>query len=149
MTEHDPVNHPTHYASDSTCASCGESIECIEVVRHLSFTRGNAIKYLWRAGAKGDTVEDLKKAIWYIQDEIAYLEGKPNPNVHRLSQMPIGKIESITETEEGLQVSADLRACVYSFEDGDYRCMTHGMQSTKHHPTVGVNRPCRWIDPGE
>lgn len=84
--EHDPVNHPTHYESDAKCRSCGESIECIQVSREHSFTRGNAIKYLWRAGAKGDTVEDLKKAIWYIEDEIAQLEGRPNPNVHRLAK---------------------------------------------------------------
>lgn len=59
----DPVNHPSHYAQVP-------EIECIDVVEHFSFLRGNAIKYLWRAGAKGDLVTDLRKAAWYIQREI-------------------------------------------------------------------------------
>ena len=67
----DVVNHPTHYTSDPS------GIECIQITRHRNFNIGNAIKYLWRAGLKGgDTnVQDLKKAVWYIQDEINRLEG--------------------------------------------------------------------------
>jgi hypothetical protein len=68
--EIDMVNSPPHYG-------VVPNIECIEVVKHFPFQRGNAIKYLWRAGAKGDVVEDLKKAIWYIQSEIDDLEGRP------------------------------------------------------------------------
>lgn len=66
----DPVNHPSHYTSDPS------GIECIEITRHRNFNIGNAIKYLWRAGIKDDTkqIEDLKKAIWYITDEINRLE---------------------------------------------------------------------------
>lgn len=64
----DPINHPSHYTS------IVPGIECIQVVEHLSFLRGNAIKYLWRAGAKGDVLEDLKKAQWYIQREIDNLQ---------------------------------------------------------------------------
>lgn len=71
----DNVNHPSHYTSDPS------GIECIEITRHRDFNIGNAIKYLWRAGLKGEadktqtekTVEDLRKAIWYIQDEIKML----------------------------------------------------------------------------
>lgn len=68
--EPDPVNHPEHYTSDPS------GIECIEITRHRNFNIGNAIKYLWRAGIKDDTkqIEDLKKAIWYITDEINRLE---------------------------------------------------------------------------
>jgi hypothetical protein len=67
---HDPVNHPSHYTtSDATCPGCERTIECIDVVRHLSFNIGNAIKYLWRYKMKnGD--EDLRKAIWYIKNEL-------------------------------------------------------------------------------
>lgn len=64
----DTVNRPPHYRGHPS------GIECIEVTRHMNFNRGNAIKYIWRAGAKGDEVEDLKKAIWYLQDEIGRLE---------------------------------------------------------------------------
>lgn len=64
----DPVNHPKHYTSDPS------GIECIDVVEHRTFNVGNAIKYLWRAGQKGDIVEDLKKARWYVDREILRLE---------------------------------------------------------------------------
>lgn len=68
------INHPRHYTSHPS------GIECIEIVRHMNFNLGNAIKYLWRAGIKSEArhIEDLKKAIWYIEDEIARLEEKPN-----------------------------------------------------------------------
>lgn len=62
-----PVHHPDHYNQIP-------GIECIEVVRHMNFNRGNAVKYIWRAGAKGDEVEDLEKARWYLDDEIARLK---------------------------------------------------------------------------
>ena len=64
----DPVNHPKHYNNHAS------GIECIDVVRHMNFNRGNAIKYIWRAGDKGNEIEDLKKAAWYISDEIKRLE---------------------------------------------------------------------------
>ncbi len=66
----DAVNHPKHYTSDPS------GVECIQVTRHRNFNIGNAIKYLWRAGLKDDKkqIEDLRKAIWYINDEILRLE---------------------------------------------------------------------------
>lgn len=60
----DNVNHPKHYTSHPS------GIECIQVTEHMDFCIGNAIKYLWRAGGKNDEVEDLEKAIWYIQRKI-------------------------------------------------------------------------------
>jgi hypothetical protein len=70
LPEIDAVNHPKHYTSDKS------GVECIEITRHRNFNIGNAIKYLWRAGIKDDKkqVEDLRKAIWYINDEIMRLE---------------------------------------------------------------------------
>lgn len=64
----DQVNHPKHYNNHPS------GIECIDVVRYMNFNRGNAIKYIWRAGDKGNEIEDLKKAAWYIADEIKRLE---------------------------------------------------------------------------
>lgn len=62
----DPVNHPSHYTSDPS------GIECIQISENWSFCLGNALKYLWRNGKKdADTdIQDLQKAIWYIQREI-------------------------------------------------------------------------------
>lgn len=61
----DSVNHPTHYTSHPS------GIECIQVTEHMSFCIGNAVKYLWRADLKEATEQDLRKAIWYIEREIA------------------------------------------------------------------------------
>jgi len=66
----DSINHPPHYNNSQAKCECGRRIECIDVTRHLNFNIGNAIKYLWRCDLKGASVEDLRKAIWYIQDEI-------------------------------------------------------------------------------
>lgn len=57
------VDHPSHYNQIN-------GIECIDVVEHFNFNVGNAIKYLWRAGLKGNAIEDLEKAAWYCQREI-------------------------------------------------------------------------------
>ena len=67
----DPVNHPSHYTSHPS------GIETIQITRHMNFNRGNAMKYLMRAGLKNSDkeVEDLQKAVWYIQDEIKKLKG--------------------------------------------------------------------------
>lgn len=70
--QHDPVRKPNHYCSHPS------GIECIEVTEHMNFCIGNAIKYLWRAGLKQEegleqqikTIQDLSKAIWYIEREI-------------------------------------------------------------------------------
>lgn len=64
----DNVNRPKHYNSHPS------GVECIQITRHFNFNIGNAIKYLWRAGLKGAALEDLKKALWYINDEIKRLE---------------------------------------------------------------------------
>lgn len=63
----DLVNYPAHYTSHPS------GIECIQITRHMNFNLGNAMKYIWRAGEKGKPIEDLEKAIWYLNDEIARL----------------------------------------------------------------------------
>ena len=76
----DNVNHPPHYTWLKD--KCG--IEVIDITRHMDFNRGNSIKYILRSGHKKEegytdkqkTIEDLKKAIWYIEDEIKMLENK-------------------------------------------------------------------------
>ena len=64
----DPVSHPRHYTSHPS------GVECLTITRHMNFNRGNALKYLWRAESKGSEVEDLRKAAFYIADEIGRLE---------------------------------------------------------------------------
>ena len=63
------VNHPAHYQRK-------DGIECIDIIRHYTCDIANALKYLWRAGLKPEMgmedaekeIEDLKKALWYIED---------------------------------------------------------------------------------
>ena len=62
------VDHPPHYKSGGL-----EAIDVIEAFG-LGFFLGNVIKYVLRAGRKGDAAEDLKKARWYIDREIARRE---------------------------------------------------------------------------
>lgn len=72
------VEHPAHYTWLKNV--CG--IEVIDIVRHMDFCLGNAIKYILRAGIKPDAsmsrrekeIEDLQKAIFYINDKIEQLK---------------------------------------------------------------------------
>jgi hypothetical protein len=62
--ENDPVDHPKHYTAHPS------GVECIQITEHMGFCLGNAVKYIWRADIKGNAIEDLKKAKWYIEREI-------------------------------------------------------------------------------
>lgn len=78
-----PVNHPPHYNQHPA------GIECIDVIEHMTHNIGAAIKYVWRAGLKpldGDAssrglyegeIQDLRKAIWYIEREIRRVSKVP------------------------------------------------------------------------
>jgi len=57
--------NPQHYKSHPS------GIECIEIRRHLKSNRADAIKYLWRCGKKDEANQELKKAIWYLNDELS------------------------------------------------------------------------------
>jgi len=60
----DNVNHPRHYTEHPS------GVECIQITEHMGFNLGNAMKYIWRADLKGNQIEDLEKALWYINREI-------------------------------------------------------------------------------
>jgi hypothetical protein len=84
-TNNSNLVHPTHTPDAPTVAEDSinpahyrkhpSGIECIEVTRHMNFNTGNAVKYIWRYMDKGDPIENLKKAQWYIDDEIRRLQG--------------------------------------------------------------------------
>ncbi len=61
----DSVDHPSHYNEHPS------GIECIQITEHMGFCLGSAIKYISRSGMKGNAIEDLKKAVWCINREIA------------------------------------------------------------------------------
>lgn len=64
----DNVNKPPHYTAHPS------GVECIQITEHMNFCLGNALKYIWRAGLKQNEVEDLKKAVWYLNREIERIE---------------------------------------------------------------------------
>lgn len=61
----DVVTHPKHYTSHPS------GIECLTITRHMNFNLGNVIKYVWRADLKNDDIQDLQKALFYLQDELS------------------------------------------------------------------------------
>jgi hypothetical protein len=68
--EEDPIN-PSHYRRHPS------GIECIDITEHMLFNPGNAVKYIWRYMDKGDPVENLRKAQWYLEREILRLTRVP------------------------------------------------------------------------
>ncbi len=68
------VNHPQHYGG------VNNAFEPIKIIEHydLNFMLGNSIKYILRAGKKDDTIQDLEKALFYLQREINNLKNKTN-----------------------------------------------------------------------
>ena len=79
-SDEEKVNHPSHYTWLKDL--CG--IEVIDITRHMDFNLGNSIKYILRSGHKKEkgythkqkTIEDLKKAVWYLNDEIKLLSNE-------------------------------------------------------------------------
>ena len=69
MTTPDPVNHPAHYQANG--------IEVIDIIENfdLNFNLGNTVKYVLRAGKKGNKKEDLEKAVWYLNRELEKFNG--------------------------------------------------------------------------
>ena len=80
ISSEDKVNHPSHYTWLKDL--CG--IEVIDITRHMDFNLGNSIKYILRSGHKREegytdkqkTIEDLKKAVWDLNDEIKLLSNE-------------------------------------------------------------------------
>lgn len=68
--EYETVNHPDHYNQHPS------GVECIDVVEHMNFNLGNAMKYIWRHGDKPGVgaLEDLRKAAWYLAREMERIE---------------------------------------------------------------------------
>ncbi len=60
----DPVNHPAHYTTGGI-----ETIDFIEA-KNLNYNLGNCVKYITRADHKGNRLQDLQKAKWYLEREI-------------------------------------------------------------------------------
>ena len=101
----DMVNHPSHYTDGRI-----EVIDFIEDKR-LNYHRGNALKYLCRAGKKDPAkeVEDLQKAVWYINREIQRLEAQAQRDAREAELRAVGvtfagDLRRPVRVPEGVQV---------------------------------------------
>lgn len=61
----DMINHPPHYTGHPS------GVEAISITEHMNYCLGNAMKYIWRADLKGTDLDDLEKAIWYLNRELS------------------------------------------------------------------------------
>lgn len=98
---HDNVNHPKHYTGFSNGS------EVIDITENCTFNTGNAIKYAARAGrtdgnVKGNILEDLNKAKWYIEREIERLKTKSNTK-------PDADSEDLTDWLDNLPSGVEVR----------------------------------------
>ena len=107
----DKVNFPPHYRAHPS------GVECIQITEHMNFCLGNAIKYIWRAGVKSnDPVEDLSKAVWYINREIAKIEKDQEERLRELIRYQY--------TESDRSSDWDLS----NFEEGSLQYTKHSIQ---------------------
>ena len=104
------ATNPDHYKT-------GE-IECIDAITSslgptgtMAFCRGNAIKYLWRAGHKDDQISDLRKAIWYIQMELC-LRGEGND-----PRSPLGEAARAEPSAASLEEKAERARILQELRD--------------------------------
>ncbi|QOL33131.1 DUF3310 domain-containing protein [Bifidobacterium eulemuris] len=112
----DPVNHPEHYELGP--------FECIELSGLYDFCLGNAVKYVWRHRHKGQPMQDLNKALWYLRRERMHA----GPNL--LAYMPEGGCSEMADKFDMLRESHwagadrfwtalendDLEACIQAVE---------------------------------
>jgi len=102
MTEHvhphDPVHHPHHYTEH------GSGVEVIRYTRLLPFGPGNAIKYVMRRNHKGNPIQDIDKAIWYLNDSI------DNSTTYKITQQMMGLALRVMDSEPNYLVASILNA---------------------------------------
>lgn len=94
LTQFDPVSKPQHYNSHPS------GIEVIEVTRHCQFNIGNAIKYILRHDHKGSAVQDLKKALWYLEDfDVVFGHEVKYNGFKAIEQEGVNYLDDILESE--------------------------------------------------
>lgn len=104
----DPVNHPQHYTTHPSC------VETIDITRNLQFDLGNAWKYLMRFRYKGNPIEDLKKAVWYLKDYVKNQMGKYTMSIEQSTHFA-GKIFDPCLTHN--KITADMIKVIKSEQD--------------------------------
>ena len=110
------VDHPAHYKGYQV------EVECIDIVRHLPFDLGNAVKYIWRAGKKGNNKmdEDLHKARWYLRDWQANFNERPAPDLSTANSVfkliPTGSMQPDMRKIIGRILACDIVEATYMLD---------------------------------
>lgn len=144
----DPVNHPTHYTTGKI-----EVIDYIEDQK-LPYHLGNAVKYISRAGKKDKdkTVEDLKKAVWYIERYIGLIsrgtiadgtgsaDGVNGSNGSNVTDKKSSKSPTLSEAFINTEIFIDFESELIYGEDQAYICCPERFPTVRFQlmPTVGL-----------
>ena len=92
----DAVKHPSHYTAHPS------GIECHEITGLLGGNLSNVVKYVWRYDQKGKPVEDLKKALQYIEFEIDDFEKLGAEAVDKRVRVGIIKLDEVVKSEKNI-----------------------------------------------
>ncbi len=107
----DTVNYPPHYRAHAS------GVECIQITEHMNFCLGNAVKYIWRAGVKSsDPVEDLSKAVWYVNREIRRIEKNQEERVRELVRYEYTESDRSSEWQQSYNEEGSLWYPEYSIQ---------------------------------
>jgi hypothetical protein len=98
----------------------------------MGFNLGNAIKYIWRADEKGNSIEDLKKAAWYIADEIKKRSATITQEISNIYKIPkVPKILELSSFLSSKHMPPKCPGCGMSFSTDD---VVKGTSSFFHKP---------------
>ena len=140
------VNHPKHYNQHPA------GIECIDIIRHYTCDIANAIKYLWRAGLKPEMgkedaekeIEDLNKALWYIED---YRKRINKRNTYTVGKAPKDSNLSdkvVREAQVGIVTGYDIADIVKGYDKHIATAMSLLLQVGLIHIDGRIFMPRTW-----
>ena len=140
------VNHPKHYNSHPN------GIECIDIIRHYTCDIANAIKYLWRAGLKPEMgkedaekeIEDLKKALWYIEDYRKHINNRASYIVAKAPKDSSLPDKVICEAQVGIVTGYDIADIVKGYDKHIVTAMSLLLQVGLIHADGRVYMPRTW-----
>lgn len=120
------VNHPSHYDR--------HGIECIEYSVDMSFTLGNALKYIWRCDGKGNREQDLRKALKYLS-----LDGEStrDASTYKMTDARVERLQNAFKDNE------NLKAAAFAIVHADVDVLTSGRSQWRNLASVYIEKELR------